>query len=454
MERRRGARGARGDLRKVPRGWTRPAATTWRTYRAPRRRATSGRTSCARYWRPPAIASPRRRSREPACPPADSEFEALLEFLKRSRGFDFTGYKRTSLERRIRRRMETVGCESFGDYLDYLEVHPDEYDAAVRQLLINVTEFFRDPPAWEHLRDEALPALLAGKADDEPIRVWSAGCASGPGGLHGRDGAGRGARRRRLPRAREDLRDRHRRGRARPPRGWRRTRAKEIERVPEELRERYFERADQRYAFRKDLRRTVIFGRNNLVADAPISRLDLLVCRNTLMYFNAETQGRILRHFHFALRDPGVLMLGQVRDDDLAPRPLRRRPTSSRRDLPQAAAAPTCRRASPASPTASAATADATRTGASRDAAFERGAAGAADRLAHRRAHASPTCARARCSGIGLEDIGRPFAELRRPPARSSCAARSSEALRERRRVRARRGRRSRPTRGERGGST
>ena len=67
----------------------------------------------------------------------------------------------------------------------------------------------------------------------------------------------------------------------------------------------YFERADQRCAFRKDLRRTVIFGRNNLVADAPISRLDLLICRNTLMYLNAETQGQILRHFHFALGDHG-----------------------------------------------------------------------------------------------------------------------------------------------------
>ena len=72
---------------------------------------------------------------------------------------------------------------------------------------------------------------------------------------------------------------------------------------PGALRPRYFERADQQLAFRKDLRRTVIFGRNDLIQDAPISRLDLLVCRNTLMYFTAEAQARILRHFHFALRD-------------------------------------------------------------------------------------------------------------------------------------------------------
>jgi two-component system, chemotaxis family, CheB/CheR fusion protein len=86
---------------------------------------------------------------------------------------------------------------------------------------------------------------------------------------------------------------------------------KEMESVPDDLRERYFEQHGARHAFRKDLRRTLIFGRNNLVSDAPISRLDLLVCRNTLMYFTSETQGRILRHFHFALREGGVLMLGR-----------------------------------------------------------------------------------------------------------------------------------------------
>src|SRR4051812_38655208 len=109
----------------------------------------------------------------------DSAFEALLDFLKRSRGLDFTGYKRTSLERRFRRRMEAIECQSYGDYLDYLEVHPDEYQELFNTLLINVTEFFRDPEAWEHLRDDVLPELLAAKEEDEPIRIWSAGCASG-----------------------------------------------------------------------------------------------------------------------------------------------------------------------------------------------------------------------------------------------------------------------------------
>src|SRR3954452_12465187 len=111
--------------------------------------------------------------------PGDPSFEALLEVLKRTRGVDFTGYKRTTLERRFRRRMDAVGCESYGDYLDYLEVNPEEHEQLYDTVLINVTEFFRDPAAWEHLRDAVLPELLAGKSADEPLRVWSAGCASG-----------------------------------------------------------------------------------------------------------------------------------------------------------------------------------------------------------------------------------------------------------------------------------
>ena len=75
--------------------------------------------------------------------------------------------------------MDDVGCASFGDYLDYLQVTPSEYQQLFETLLINVTEFFRDGPAWDHLRDEVLPAVLAAKPADEPVRVWSAGCATG-----------------------------------------------------------------------------------------------------------------------------------------------------------------------------------------------------------------------------------------------------------------------------------
>jgi two-component system, chemotaxis family, CheB/CheR fusion protein len=243
-------------------------------------------------------------------PERDPAFEALLDFLKRARGFDFTGYKRASLERRFRRRMETVGCRSFSDYLDFLEVHPDEFQQLFDTLLVNVTEFFRDLAAWQHLADAVLPELLGAKDPDEPIRVWTAGCASGQEAYTAAivlaEALGADAYAERVKIYATDI-DEEALAVARLAVYDH----KALEAVPDDLRAAYFERSDQRFAFRKDLRRTVIFGRNNLVSDAPISRLDLLICRNTLMYFTAETQARVLRHFHFALRDHGALMLGK-----------------------------------------------------------------------------------------------------------------------------------------------
>jgi len=110
--------------------------------------------------------------------PADPHFEALLTYLKEARGFDFTGYKRSSLMRRVNRRMSQVGCSGFADYLDYLEVHPDEFTALFNTILINVTSFFRDAEAWDYLRTEVLEPLAVAK-DGAPIRAWTAGCASG-----------------------------------------------------------------------------------------------------------------------------------------------------------------------------------------------------------------------------------------------------------------------------------
>jgi two-component system CheB/CheR fusion protein len=241
---------------------------------------------------------------------SDASFEELLQFLKRSRGFDFTGYKRPSLERRIRRRMDAAGCEGFGDYLDYLEVHPDEYAQLFDTLLINVTGFYRDPAAWETLQREAVPHMLDGKPADEPIRVWSAGCATGQEPCTAAmvlcEALGEEQYRNRVKIYATDIDEDALRVARQATYS-----ARELESLPAELRDRYFTREDQRFAFRLDLRRSLIFGRNNLVGDAPISRLDLILCRNTLMYLTAETQAHILRHFHFALRPAGVLMLGK-----------------------------------------------------------------------------------------------------------------------------------------------
>src|SRR5262245_617922 len=97
------------------------------------------------------------------------ELEHLLEYLKQSRGFDFTAYKRSTLARRIDKRMSTIEVGSYEDYLDYLEVHPDEFGQLFNAILINVTTFFRDPDTFEYLRTQVIPAILKAKQPDEQI---------------------------------------------------------------------------------------------------------------------------------------------------------------------------------------------------------------------------------------------------------------------------------------------
>ncbi|MCV7421289.1 PAS domain S-box protein [Mycobacterium yunnanensis] len=241
----------------------------------------------------------------------DASFEALLHYLRDTRGVDFTGYKRTSLARRMRHQMDRSGIATFDEYLDVLQASSDEFAALFDTVLINVTSFFRDPTAWQFIRDEVMPALLARRAPDEPIRIWSAGCASGQEAftlaMILADDLDVEAFRHRVKIYATDLDEQaltHARAATYD--------AKAVASVPEPLLTKYFDQVNGRYVFRKDLRRAVIFGRNDLVKDAPISRVDLLVCRNTLMYLNAETQRKVLSRLHFALAPEGVLFLGHA----------------------------------------------------------------------------------------------------------------------------------------------
>jgi two-component system, chemotaxis family, CheB/CheR fusion protein len=255
--------------------------------------------------------------------------DALLEYLYRSRGFDFQGYKRSSLLRRIQKRMQIVGVTDFGAYLDMLEVAPEEFSQLFNTILINVTSFFRDGDVWQALREQFEARVLRHRRLDQPLRVWNAGCASGEEAyttaimlaeamgveafcettkIYATDVDDEALRQARLASSS----------------------AREVEHVSPALLEKYFERVGIKYVVNKDLRRCVIFGRHNLIQDAPISRVDLLACRNTLMYFNAETQAKILSRFHFALNDDGVLFLGKaemllIHRQHFAPLELKRR---------------------------------------------------------------------------------------------------------------------------------
>jgi two-component system CheB/CheR fusion protein len=244
--------------------------------------------------------------------PADPHFEQLLEFLRDNRGFDFTGYKRATLVRRVEKRMAEVEVDGFAAYQAYLEAHPGEFTALFNTILINVTGFWRDPEAWSVLMSEHLAPILGDVDADWPVRVWSAGCASGEEtytlAMMFSEVLGPERFRSRVKIYATDI-DEEALAQARAATYGERA----MESLPPELREKYFEPAPGgTFAFRADLRRQVIFGRHDLVRDAPISHLDLLVSRNALMYFNAETQGRILTRFHFGLKDGGTLFLGKA----------------------------------------------------------------------------------------------------------------------------------------------
>src|SRR5215831_19764723 len=109
----------------------------------------------------------------------EQELEELLEHLKRSRGFDFSAYKRSSLSRRVQKRMQAAGIESYTGYSDYLEAHPQEFTQLFNTILINVTTFFRDPQMWDFIAADIIPCILQSRQGNSHIRVWSAGCSSG-----------------------------------------------------------------------------------------------------------------------------------------------------------------------------------------------------------------------------------------------------------------------------------
>ena len=241
----------------------------------------------------------------------DENFEALLGFMRDARGFDFTGYKRTSLMRRVRRRMDHLEVQTFEEYLDVLQANADEFAALFNTILINVTAFFRDPEAWDFVAENVIPALVRQQVGDGTIRIWSAGCASGQEAytlaMLLAEAMPADEFRRRVKIYATDV-DEEALAHARTASYD----ARAVESVPAHLLERYFDLIGSKYVFNKDLRRAVIFGRNDLVRDAPISRVQLLVCRNTLMYLNADTQRAVLGRLHFALAPTGVLFLGHA----------------------------------------------------------------------------------------------------------------------------------------------
>lgn len=243
--------------------------------------------------------------------PAHLPLATIIEVLKSSTGRDFSLYKSGTLERRIERRMALHGIESATDYLEFLRTTPSETNALAKDFLINVTRFFRDPKAFDYLADQVLPRLLENHPDQQSFRLWVVGCSTGEEayslGMVLREKLATARRQPEVQIFATDIDDDAltfaRAGVY--PQGI----AADVS--PGRL-ERFFSREDQHLKVVKELRDSVVFSRHDVLSDPPFSRLDLISCRNVLIYLQPEAQRQALATFSFALRDRGVLFMGSA----------------------------------------------------------------------------------------------------------------------------------------------
>jgi len=248
--------------------------------------------------------------RPPAARDATPPLARILDTLQRRTGHDLSLYKPAAIERRLERRVAVHRLASLEAYADYLEQNPEEAALLFRELLIGVTHFFRDEDAFVVLRELALPALLESRRAPRSLRAWVAGCSSGEEAYslaivvhevlaraQARDVA--------VQIYATDI-DANAIAIARAGHY-----GEEIaEHVSPERLARYFSREDHGYRIRKEIRETVVFAQHDLVSDPPFTRLDVVCCRNVLIYLQPVLQQRLLSRFHYALAPGGLLVLG------------------------------------------------------------------------------------------------------------------------------------------------
>jgi len=245
---------------------------------------------------------------------ASSELNALFGLLRESSGVDFINYKHTTLQRRIRRRMAVHKIETLKDYLRLIAKKPDELDELYRDLLIHVTGFFREPETFVALRKHVYPKLFEGRKPDNPVRIWVAGCSTGEEvyslaitlleymWVHSRNISQAATAIQIFATDISDTAlDRARTGLYAEA---------AVSEISAERLKRFFARQDGGYQINKSIRDMCIFARQNLVKDPPFSNLDLVSCRNLLIYLGPVLQRRVIPALHYSLKPGGFLMLG------------------------------------------------------------------------------------------------------------------------------------------------
>lgn len=277
-------------------------------------------------------------------PGSDAEaFRRILELIRSSTGTDFSLYRQSTLSRRIRRRMVLKKFRDLREYLKYLAVHDQEVRALHQDILINVTSFFRDAATFEALKKKVLSRLLKGRDPDSPIRIWVPGCATGeevysiaicllelierrpnavPFQIFGTDIS------------EESLKKAH--AGIYSPQDLRRVSAGRLKQ--------FFIRVSDGFQIKKSLRERCLFAKQDIISDTPFSRMDLIACRNVLIYISTALQNRVIPIFHYALNSGGYLLLGNSENlvdhsnlfspVDRAHRIFRRRPGPGAATLP------------------------------------------------------------------------------------------------------------------------
>lgn len=224
-------------------------------------------------------------------------------------GRDFARYKRSTIVRRIARRMQLHHLEDLDQYVALLRAQPAEVPALADDLLITVTSFFREPEVFQQLATSVIPDLLAGKAAKDDVRIWCVGCATGEEAYSmAMVLLEESSRREGAPRLQVFASDLHEHSLLRAREGfYPGDIAADV--GPERLK-RFFTKEDGGYRIRKEVREKVVFAPHNLLGDPPFSRIDLISCRNVLIYLQRDAQREVTRLFHYALRPDGLLLLG------------------------------------------------------------------------------------------------------------------------------------------------
>jgi two-component system CheB/CheR fusion protein len=253
------------------------------------------------------------RSEAPLEDKTQSALEKAVILLRAHTGQDFSLYKRNTLYRRIERRMGIHQIDKMATYVRYLQENPQELDLLFKELLIGVTAFFRDPAAWEQLCAQALPELLTGRPAGQALRAWVPGCSTGEE-AYSLAIALKEASLEITPKAQctmqvfatdldRDAIDKARQGL------FPASIAADVS--PERL-VRFFTKEERGYRVRKEIREMVIFAPQNLIMDPPFTKLDILSCRNLLIYLTAEVQKKLFPLFHYSLKPGGLLFLGSA----------------------------------------------------------------------------------------------------------------------------------------------